>query len=273
MFTSVFAAICAVALCLATERLLLGNLPSPNSLHFFIAGCTLVVYNAHFLLRKPEPRESDRYRWTLKNRWLHWVSFVAGVVMTALSLPGLSKELLIWSIFLGILSFGYTFPVLPLPQAQRLREFGWVKILTLTSVWTITTSVLPMIYHHHSIAAYPVELSIRFIFLFVLCVAFDIRDMQTDLYRNIRTIPNRIGTERSYRLIYTGMVVFLGLSVWQYYRVENLHHLLIACFVFLVSAGAMHLTRRHSSDRYFLGAIDGLMLLYGGLVALFGHYV
>jgi hypothetical protein len=157
-------------------------------------------------------------------------------------------------------------------KQRRLRDHGWIKIVTLTMVWTIATTMLPMLYHGLTVFAYPLELMIRAVFMFTLCVAFDVRDMQTDLRANIYTVPNIIGVRQSYRLMSYALVAFVLLSAFQYFRTSNELRLSINGVTALATAVCIHYSRRFASDRYYLGAIDGMMLLYGCLVAFFGHY-
>jgi len=272
LYTSVFAGLCAVALCVATERLITGFLPPGMSpLHVFIFGCTLVVYNAHFLLRKFSPNISDRYAWTARNSVWHYVVFLTGAIASGISIFFLPLDIWIACVVLGALSFTYTLPLLPFNKT-RIRDLGWLKILTLTLVWTIVTSVLPLLYYEQSLLDYPFEILLRFVFMFVLCVAFDIRDMQTDRAREIFTLPNLIGAENSYKLINVGIVVFLVLSVVQHVRYPSVGRLAGAVIAAAATKGAIEYTKRHPSDKNYLGIVDGMMLLYGCLVAFFSHY-
>lgn len=272
LYTSIFAALCAVALCLATERLILNVIPDTlTPLHAFIFGCTLVVYNAHFLLRKVEPKLSDRYRWTEQHRRWHYIVFLTGLILSATSIFYLNWKVLIACLVLGALSFTYTLPLLPFAKS-RLREFGWLKILTLTLVWTIVTSILPMLYYHQSLLDYPFEILLRFIFMFTLCIAFDLRDMQTDLKADINTLPNIIGVKNSYRLINASILVFLGLSIIQYLRYPSATRLVGTCIVALLTKAAIAYTKKHPTDKNYLGLVDGMMLLYGCVVAFLSYH-
>jgi hypothetical protein len=174
-------------------------------------------------------------------------------------------------VVLGILSFGYTLPLLPFNKSS-LRDFGWMKIITLTLVWTIVTSVLPLLYWSKPLANYPYEILIRFSFLFTLCVAFDIRDMQTDLKRKILTVPNLIGLKNSYRLMDASISIFLILSVIQYLRYPSKGRLLAEIISAILTRLVIDYTRKHPSDRVYLGLVDGMMLLYGCLIALLSQY-
>jgi 1,4-dihydroxy-2-naphthoate octaprenyltransferase len=158
--------------------------------------------------------------------------------------------------------------MLPLKNKKSLREFGWVKIIILTAVWTIVTSVLPMLYHQVPLAAYPFEILLRFVFLFTLCVAFDIRDMQTDLEAGISTLPNLIGIKNSYRLMDIALVLFAVLSVVQYFRYPSAVRLGGELVAAIVTRLVIQYSKYHASDRVYLGLVDGMMLLYAALVLM-----
>jgi len=267
LYTSLFAAFCALGMCMATERLLIDAIPPLlTSLHSLVFGSTLVVYNTHYIIKKVVPNASDRYAWTEKNRIWHYIFFISGITMCLGSLFWLSWKILLGCVVLGFLSFAYSIPLLPFENKRRIRDFGWIKITVLTSVWTIVTSVLPMLYWDKPLTAYPYEILIRFVFMFVLCIAFDIRDMQTDLDAQIFTLPNLIGLKNSYRLMNAIIVLFAVLSVIQYFRYPSQTRLIGELIAAVVTKLAIDFTKKHPSDRVYLGLIDGMMLLYALLV-------
>jgi 4-hydroxybenzoate polyprenyltransferase len=270
LFTSLFAAFCATGLCMATERLLIGNMPPLFSpLHFLVLGSTLLVYNTHSLLRRSTPEMSDHFGWTQHYRIWHYLFFSLGSFLCIESIFQLNYKIFIACCVLGILSFAYSLPLLPFENKKRLKDFGWVKIVVLVSVWTIVTSVLPILYWGDTIRDYPYEIILRFVFMFTLCVAFDIRDMQTDLEANIFTLPNLIGLRNSYRLMDFTILLFSLLSVFQYLRYPSVTRLVGALLSALVTKWAIEYTKKHPSDRAYLGLIDGMMLLYAMLVLMY----
>lgn len=272
LYTSVFAALCAVSLSIATERLILGLLPNKvSALHVFIAGCTLMVYNFHFVLLKPHARPNDRYRWIHQNRIWHYIIFFTGCLLSGISIFFLSWKILAGCAVLGMLSFMYTLPLLP-SKTIRIRDFGWLKITTLTLVWTIVTSVLPILYWNKSLLDFPFEIALRFVFMFVLCMAFDIRDMQADLSASINTLPNIIGTNNSYRLMDGITVLFCLLCFVQYFRYPSYGRLIAELITALAMKCSLLYSRKHGTDKVYLGLVDGIMLLYGCLVAFLSDY-
>jgi 4-hydroxybenzoate polyprenyltransferase len=252
---------------MATERLLIQAIPPFISpLHALVFGSTLLVYNVHYIIKKSAADVSDRFAWSTHHKLWHYLCLAIGLLLCGGSLFFLSQKIFKACFVLGILSFAYSIPLLPFRNKKRLKDFGFVKILVLTGVWTIVTSVLPILYWDKLIMDYPFEILIRFVFMFTLCVAFDIRDMQTDLEADIFTLPNLIGIKNSYRLMDLGLVSFAMLSVIQYTRYPSAARLIGEILTAIIAKLAIEYTRKHPSDRAYLGLVDGMMLLYAILV-------
>lgn len=252
---------------MSTERLLLGMVPPLYStLHLLVFCSTLFVYNVHYLIKRSTPELSDRFEWSQHHRLWHYLLMSIGAVGCLLSVLYLPADILIACTVLAALSFSYSIPLLPFKNKKRLKDFGWIKILVLTLVWTIVTSVLPILYHNKEIADYPYEILIRFVFMFTLCVAFDIRDMQTDMEAGIATLPNMIGIKGSYRVMSISMILFIIMSIIQYLRYPYMGRLIAELTVAVAVKLAIDYARKHPSDRAYLGLVDGMMLLYAMLV-------
>lgn len=189
-----------------------------------------------------------------------------GIALVVTGLYAMPHSIITACVVLGILSFAYSIPLLPLPGKKRLKDYGWVKIIVLSSVWTIVTCVLPILYHDKTLSAYPFEIAIRFVLLFSLCMAFDIRDMQTDTEAGIYTIPNRIGLRKSYMLIDVSVILFIAFSFIQYLRYPSLSRIVAECITAIVIKAVIQYAGKHSSDRVYLGLVDGVMMLYAVLI-------
>lgn len=270
LYTSIFAACCTLGLCMSTEKLLLGYVPGLySSLHLLVVTSTLFVYNVHYLIKKSTPELSDRYAWSQQHKNWHYILMAAGAtgcVYIAFVLPA---DLFVACTVLAALSFSYSIPLLPFKNKKRLKDFGWIKILVLTGVWTIVTSVLPILYHNEPIASYPYEIAMRFVFMFTLCVAFDIRDMQTDMEAGIATLPNLIGFKGCYRLMSISMILFIIMSIIQYIRHPDVGRVFAELVVAFAVKAAIDYSRSHPSDKVYLGLVDGMMLLYASLIFIF----
>lgn len=270
LYTSIFAACCTLGLCMSTEKLLVGEVPKLYTpLHLLVVTSTLFVYNVHYLIKKSTPELSDRYRWSQSHKHWHYILMAigaSGCLYAALILP---RNILIACCILGVLSFSYSIPLLPFKNKKRLKDFGWIKILVLTGVWTIVTSILPILYHNAAISAYPYEIAMRFVFMFTLCVAFDIRDMQTDMEAGIATLPNLIGFKGCYRLMSISMILFILMSIVQYVRYPDVGRVFAELIVAFAVKAAIDYSRSHASDKVYLGLVDGMMLLYALLILVF----
>ncbi len=261
--TSLFTACCATALCVATGSLINQRIPPLFSpVHILVFGSTLVVYNAPRLL----PRPYGRTRPPQKLKPWYRVFFLVGIIMTAAGLWYMPLPMLFTSGVLGLLAFAYYLPLLPFKNKKRIRDIGWLKISVLAIVWTTATAILPLLYWNKPLAGYPLDVLIRFVFIFILCVVFDIRDINDDIKNNIHTLPNKVGVRNSYRLINAGLVVFCMLSVAQYMRYPVPQRLVGALLTAVITWGVVQYIRRRPSERAYLVLADGVMLVYALLV-------
>lgn len=269
LYTSLFAAICAVGMCMATERLILQTIPPLfTSLHMLVMGSTLFVYNVHYIIKKSTPEVSDRFAWSQHHGFWHLGGLLTGVLFCIISLFYLPLNILLACGILGVLSFAYSLPLLPFEEKKRFKDFGLLKIFLLTTVWTIVTSILPMLYWGKQPVNYPYEILIRFVFMFTLCIAFDIRDMETDLDNKIFTLPNRIGLTNSYRIMTVFMILFAALSIVQYLRYPSLVRLSGELITAICTKLVIDYAHKRPSDKVYLGLVDGMMLLYSILLLL-----
>jgi 4-hydroxybenzoate polyprenyltransferase len=251
---------------MATEQLI-NNARPPliDPLHIFVFGSTLIVYNTPRIVRKRQgrPQRQQQYR-----PWYFFFFFI-GLALGAIAAMKLNTEVLVASGLLSVFAFAYFLPLLPFKNRKRLRDIGLLKIVVLTGVWTTATGILPIIYHHKNIADYPYELLLRFVLVFALCVAFDIRDMHADRLSNIHTLPNKMGSKNSYRLIYISLMVFVALSVLQYLRYPHWGRLLGAILTAWMTWVVVNYTKKESTDRAYLLLVDGIMILYALLVLVY----
>ncbi len=265
LYTSLLTACCATSLCMATERLINNARPALiTDLHILVFGSTLLVYNAPRLVILNKLKHHGR-----PNALWYLYFFFLGAACTAYGLALMSVQMISASCILGLFAFGYFLPVLPFrSRKRRLRDFGWVKISVLASVWTMATSVLPMIYWQKDPAQYPVEIILRLAFIFTLCIIFDIRDVQSDTRENMNTLPQKVGVENSYRIIDIMLVIFALLSVIQYFRHPDVVRLTGALLTAIITRLIATYLRRRPSDRAYLALADGVMVIYSMLVLL-----
>lgn len=267
LFTSLFAAACAVGLCMATEKLLLTETPDVNTpLHHLLFGSTLLVYNAHFLMHIKTDVAAKGYIRSF--RFWHWLFIIVGLLQLLFAIIFLPNIIIQWCGLLGVLAFMYSFPALPFLKKHRIKDYGWFKIIILVTVWTVATCILPILYHHYSVSHYPFEVLIRVFLLLALCVLFDVRDMQSDAMVHIKTIPNTIGASKSFMLVNISLGCFLFCSIIQFMRYPFTARLLAEITVAVVAWVVVKYVQKNPVDRVYLGLVDGVMMVYAVLVCI-----
>ena len=123
-----------------------------------------------------------------------------------------------------------------------------------------------MFYWNKSFVAYEVEFLLRFVFMLPLCIAFDIRDMETDKQNSIYTLPNAIGLKGSRQLMDVCLLLFGALAIWQYIRYPIPHRLICAGVIMVLTRIALAVSQRINTDIFYLLVVDGMMLLYAALI-------
>lgn len=112
-----------------------------------------------------------------------------------------------WSLFfLGGITLFYAMPI-NLISSKSLRKVSGLKIYIIAFVWAITTALLPQL--HRDLGFFELnyfEVLERFVFILVLMLPFEIRDMNFDDLK-LSTIPQKIGLSNTKNLGYFGILV------------------------------------------------------------------
>ena len=267
LFSSIFIAICAVSLCIETNLLL--QLPlNTFSFYCFVFGATLVQYNLHYLVKTTAVENSQRLAWSSKNKIIHRVLLFTGVALILFSFLSFRLHHFIILAILATVAFLYSFPVLPFFKKKRIKDYGFLKIITLALLWTLVTVWFPVNSFLFEKNIFVFVFFKRFVFMFMLCLLFDIRDIEIDRQENITTLAVFLGKKKSYLLVYNFLIFFVILSFFQFLYFAD-KGVLIAM---LLSAAAtfftVELTKKINSDLVYLFGIDGMMLLQAILVYL-----
>ena len=208
LFSSIFIALCAVAFCMETN-ILLGLPFNSFSFYCFVFGATLAQYNLHYLVKTVAVKNSQRLAWSQRNKSMHFLLLVAAGGLILFSFFSFHLKHFIILAGLGGIGFLYSFPFLPFGKKKRIKDYGLLKIMTITFLWTLVTVWFP-------VNSMPFEPNLflfvfvkRFVFMFVLCLLFDIRDIEIDRQEKIHTLAVMLGKKRSYFLSYTLLVLFM----------------------------------------------------------------
>ena len=106
--------------------------------------------------------------------------------------------------------------------------------------------------------------------MFVLCLLFDIRDIEIDRKENITTLAVFLGKKKSYLIAYIFLILFIILSLLQFFYFDDKSILIAMLLSAAATFFAVELTKKTNSDFVYLAGIDGMMLLQAMLVYLLG---
>jgi len=267
LFGSIFIACCTVAFCIQTN-LVMGLPLNHFGFYVFVFGATLTHYNLHYVSKKIAVENSERFNWTLSHIKTHYGLIVAGVIMIIYSLTTFKLQHFFILILLGAIAVLYSFPVMPIKSGKRIKDFGILKITTLTLLWTLVTVWFPVNQMDFDKQLFAFIFIRRFLFMFILCLLFDIRDAPVDRSQNIRTLAVWLGDKRAYTLCYMLLMVFVFLCI-----AESVFFPARYFPAFLISAAATGLiinyAQKKNDDITTLAGVDGMMLLQAILVYLF----
>ncbi len=267
IYGAVFISLCTVALCMETSFLL--DLPF-NSFFFYLVvfSATLGQYNIHYYIKRTANPDSDRFFWSINHKRIHLIFNLIGAIGLIIGLTGLQpKNFLVLGI-IAVITILYSFPFLPFKYKKRLKDFGLIKILTLSYVWTLITVWFPMITLTTVTKNFELVFMQRFIFIFILCLAFDIRDVDSDKRERIHTLPVSIGRKWSYWLANVLLLLFVGLSFWQFKITGKLMQFNAMVASALVTYFVIDYSRKRNTDLFYLAVVDGMMMLQPILVAI-----
>ena len=176
----------------------------------------MLLYNFGFMLSKPADPQASAYartRWVFSHEYLLWFTIIACVGLLAFAVFHVHMATLGYLAFVGLVSVSYSLPFMRYKGKRGgLRMLPGVKLFHIALVWTLSTTGLPLvelIAAGHAIDWYLAwyHAGLRFLFLLLCTLPFDIRDIRQDAYYHLKTLATLLGKERASTLCY--LIVFL----------------------------------------------------------------
>lgn len=259
---SLFISLCAVALC--WETCLLLSVPFSLKVLTLVFFASLFTYNSYpfagyFLSSK---RIGFRFAIsTLKVKEIFSIVLIifsgAAVLFLAFSLSGMFL-LLLMAIALTLLYF-----ILVFTHRTRvvMMKLPFLKPFLLAGTWSFITVFFPL----GDIRNFSVPLLIslflhRFLFMLMLCMIFDSRDVDADQKNGIKTLANTLTKHRSKLAFHVvGLMYVLSTIGLDYLQISHLQAIglllsgLFCWFLFLASA-------KNKGYYYYYFWVDGMMI-------------
>lgn len=278
IFKNVFIGFCALAL-FETTRLLNGLPPQLTPAAILIFSSTILYYNFHDISAR-----LNFAAWaSLKSSLLmlrfsvaETLLFVTCILLSGWYLIKLQPGLLILFFIIGFISFSYSVPLIAWKgQRRRTREFFILKLSAISLCWAIMAVLIPLAEAGIYVEALILCLQFIFVslFIFALCIPFEIRDLQLERLRGLRTIPVVLGIRKARLLGF--LALGIGMAILFYFRLYGLISLptmLAMQFVSVVAILLVVYSKDEPSDIYCKFYIDGMMILQFLLVFVSLNY-
>lgn len=268
---SIFVAVCAAALCWQTSQLL--KLPDHIYLYGFVFFSTLCSYNFYWLISLfyTGPAE-QRFADLLTNKPVQLLIFlVATTGMTwFFVLSGLSIWIVVPAVLLTVL---YTLPLLPYRFLQFTRKSGVLKTILLAITWTYITAIMPVLHQHGELTETSLFIiSRRFLFMFMLCIIFDNRDVAVDKIRGMRSLATDLSPGTLRLIIIFLFILLFGTNFgYQWVGISIPHTIALQVSTIALLVTYFFSTRKQGYFFYYF-CVDGMMLFSAVVTFMAGSF-
>lgn len=154
---------------------------------------------------------------------------------------------------------------------RGLRSIPLIKNILLAIVWSATTVWFTSNSFECSGAIFYLFIT-RFVYIFAICIAVDLRDIEVDREQNTSTLPILFGYKKIKILCYILLVLFLALILFKPDSIiipfHKHYHDYILCFSSILTMASLALLKER--DSYFRQTIilDGNMFLQAFLLVI-----
>jgi 1,4-dihydroxy-2-naphthoate octaprenyltransferase len=230
----------------------------------FIGTATAALYCGHRVIglnKLKHIRTSPRFDVIRQYKSHIWVYCVLWVLLSGwLLIPIFSFEFICWLIPGGSIAVFYVVPIFP--GGKRLRDFGWSKIIMIGWSWGWLTAFLPFYFYTET----SIQLAIihgleRMLFIILITIPFEIRDIHVDRSLGLMTLPERIGKKNTWRTAVMICVMIMLFSATASFHFLNPSYSLAMIIVSVTTLPIIRYSYRIQNDYFFSGLTDGLMIL------------
>lgn len=229
------------------------NLSYNEELSYFIFYGTITGYN---FVKYAGIAKLHHMSLTKNLRLIQIFSFLSFVLMSYYLTLLDSKVLLYFCPFV-LLTLFYTIPIFK-GLTTSLRNISTIKIFIIATVWAGVTSFIPLL-NQSEIGIIEVYYIIqRLLFVVVLTLPFDIRDMNYDR-KYLQTIPQVIGVERAKKF---GVILLLITILIEFFITPNFNFKLIYTIVFFVLLLFLQKSKVKQSKYYASFWVEAIPILW-----------
>jgi hypothetical protein len=261
---NLFISLCAIGMIFTT--FLMNDVPiriTPFTL--FLTSATYVLYNFHLFSSRFNYKGLKEFKASFTKILIHpaeKILFLIAFFTLLVSFFFLHADIYFFLLPLAIFTISYTIPIIRYQKRKiRLVQIPMLKTPAIAIVWGITTTVFPLLEQNVSVFSSFVILQMisRSLFVFALCIPFEIRDVESDLSKNIHTMPVKYGVNKSriigVILVFIEILLHHMMSPLSPQAIFSLDLSSIVAMIWIITIG------RQKGIYYYRLLVDGTMLV------------
>ncbi|MEP2057652.1 MAG: hypothetical protein ABJJ05_07595 [Maribacter litoralis] len=230
------------------------NINVPKELYFFIFFGSIACYNfVKFGV------EAEKY-FLVTNTYQKNIQFFSlGCLLVAgYQLLFLSERVFVGLLILAAITGLYALPVLP--KHKNFRSLSGLKILIVAAVWAGTTVILPVLSELGAITwNVKLETVQRFLFVLILLVPFEIRDLKYDSLI-LKTLPQRVGVKGAKNIGYGWIGLFYAAT---FLKTDfNTQHIVVKTLLSLILVIVVYYTKKDQGKYFSSFWVEAIPLLW-----------
>ncbi len=232
---------------------------------------SFILYNFHRLYKIdfiPEDQLSERHQWVLKRANPLKISMGLSLFVMMLLLPNFNADTIVCLIPAGLISVGYTIPIVPTETGwRRLRDIPFTKPLIISMVVSYLTLAFPVFEQWgFSELKHPVFVKLfaeRMLFLLAVTIPFDMRDLLSDKASGLETLATEFGFVQTRNVGLFALLAWLLMLVWRLIALGFSWPQMIFGFVMFGYVFVCYLlTTPKKQDLFYILAFEGSIILY-----------
>lgn len=236
------------------------NITIPLDLYFFIFFGSISCYN--FVKYGVE---AEKYI-LVANRYHKNIQFfsIACLLIAIYHAYFLSERVFVGLFILGGITALYALPVLP--RHKNFRSFSGLKILIVATVWAGATVILPALSQLDIISwIVKIEALQRFLFVLILLVPFEIRDLKYD-NPELKTLPQRVGVKGAKIIGYSWIILFY---IMTYLKNDlNAVNLIVETILVVFLSIVLYRTKLNQGKYFSSFWVEGIPLLWWAILVI-----
>lgn len=176
----------------------------------------------------------------------------------------LSIDTIVFMLPFVLLTILYTVPVFP--NKKNLRSVAGIKIFIIAVTWTGITVIVPILYAEGNLNFdMAIEVLQRFLFIVVVMLPFEIRDLQYDA-KELETIPQKMGITRTKVFGSIVLVAFLLLTAFRDELTST--EILSTVFITIISLFFLWGTDKKQSEYFCSFWVESIPMIWLFLLVL-----